>query len=139
MKEKFSDFEGTQYLSEEGTFVFTVDSYELKESASGNAMAVFNVSSDAGSTTIRHTLLPKARWSYNGLIKACLHLDTKEKINAFECDYETIGNDLVGKTFKGTVEKDYYTKQIKIPLDDGTFQDGEEEKVSYKIVSYDFA
>ena len=102
-------------------------------------MAVFQVESDHGKTTLYHTLDPKARWSYNNLIKACLKLDTKEKINAFECDYETIGQDLIGKTFIGVVEHETYTKQIKVPNDDGTFSDGVEEKDSYKIKEYKMA
>ena len=78
----------------------------------------------------------KARWSYNNLIKACLKLDSKEKIDAFECDYQIIGKELVGKKFIGVVEHETYTKEIKIPQDDGTFVDGVEEKDSYKIKSY---
>ena len=136
MIEKFSDYEGAGFLSQEGEFEFEVMDYELKDSKSGTPMAVFNVKSDAGQSTIYHSLNAKARWSYNNLIKACLKLNTKEKIEAFSCDYETIGNDLVGKKFIGTVEEQTYQKQVKVPLDDGTFKDGVEEKISYKIVSY---
>ena len=136
MIEKFSDYEGSGFLSQEGEFEFEVMDYELKDSKSGTPMAVFNVKSDAGQSTIYHSLNAKARWSYNNLIKACLKLNTKEKIEAFSCDYETIGNDLVGKKFLGTVEEQTYQKQVKVPLDDGTFEDGVEEKISYKIVSY---
>lgn len=136
MIEKFSDYEGAGFLSQEGEFEFEVMDYELKDSKSGTPMAVFNVKSDAGQSTIYHSLNAKARWSYNNLIKACLKLNTKEKIEAFSCDYETIGNDLVGKKFLGTVEEQTYQKQVKVPLDDGTFEDGVEEKISYKIVSY---
>ena len=136
MIEKFSDYEGAGFLSQEGEFEFEVMDYELKDSKSGTPMAVFNVKSDAGQSTIYHSLNAKARWSYNNLIKACLKLNTKEKIEAFSCDYETIGNDLVGKKFIGTVEEQTYQKQVKVPLDDGTFEDGVEEKISYKIVSY---
>ena len=136
MIEKFSDYEGNTYLNTTGDFEFEITSYELKESKSGNPMAVFEVKSDAGCTTLYHSLNPKARWSYNNLIKACLKLNTKEKINSFSCDYETIGNELVGKKFRGVVEEQVYEKQVKIPLDDGTFQDGVEEKTSYKIVEY---
>lgn len=135
MIEKFSDFEGTKYLDQEGTFVFEVMNYELKESKSGSTMAVFEVKADEGTTTLYHSLNPKARWSYNGLIKACLKL-TPEQAKTFELDYETVGNQLVGKKFKGVVEADTYVKQIKIPLEDGTFEDGEEEKVTYKIKEY---
>ena len=139
MKEKFSDYESVRFLNEAGEFLFTVKEYELKDSKAGNLMAVFQVESDHRKTTLYHTLDPKARWSYNNLIKACLKLDTKEKINAFECDYETIGQDLIGKTFIGVVEHETYTKQIKVPNDDGTFSDGVEEKDSYKIKEYKMA
>ena len=136
MIEKFSDYESVEFLSKEGEFEFEVIDYELKDSKNGTPMAVFNVKSDEGQSTIYHSLNAKARWSYNNLIKACLKLNTKEKIEAFSCDYETIGHDLVGKKFIGTVKEETYQKQIKIPLEDGTFEDGVEEKISYKIVSY---
>ena len=136
MIEKFSDYESAGFLSKEGEFEFEVIDYELKDSKNGTPMAVFNVKSDEGQSTIYHSLNAKARWSYNNLIKACLKLNTKEKINAFSCDYETIGHDLVGKKFIGTVKEETYQKQIKIPLEDGTFEDGVEEKISYKIVAY---
>lgn len=136
MVEKFSDYESVGFLSKEGEFEFEITDYELKDSKNDNMMAVFNVKSDEGQSTIYHSLNPKARWSYNNLIKACLKLNTKEKINSFSCDYETIGNELVGKKFRGVVEEQTYEKQVKIPLDDGTFEDGVEEKVSYKIVEY---
>lgn len=137
MIEKFSDYESVSFLDREGEFVFTIKTYELKDSAkTGTPMAVFEVESDAGKTTIYHSLNPKARWSYNNLIKACLKLDTPEKIRAFECDYETIGKDLVGKQFLGRVEEEVYSKPVKVPQDDGTFEDGIEEKTSYKIKSY---
>lgn len=136
MIEKFSDYESAGFLSQEGEFEFEVMDYELKDSKSGTPMAVFNVKSDAGQSTIYHSLNAKARWSYNNLIKACLKLNTKEKIDAFSCDYETIGNDLVGKKFIGTVEEQTYQKQVKVPQEDGTFEDGVEEKISYKIIAY---
>ena len=135
MIEKFSDYESVGFLSQEGEFEFEVMDYELKEGKSG-PMAVFNVKSDAGQSTIYHSLNAKARWSYNNLIKACLKLNTKEKIEAFSCDYETIGHELVGKKFIGTVKEETYQKQVKVPLDDGTFEDGVEEKISYKIIAY---
>ena len=136
MVEKFSDYESVGFLNEAGEFVFEVKEYELKESKAVEPMAVFTVESDHGKTTLYHTLSVKARWSYNNLIKACLKLDTREKIEAFECDYQTIGRDLIGKKFIGVVEHETYTKQIKIPQDDGTFADGVEEKDSYKIKAY---
>ncbi len=139
MVEKFSDYEGTQFIDKEGNFEFEIMDYELKESKNGNPMAVFNVKSDAGSSTIYHSLNPKARWSYNNLIKACLKLDTDEKIKAFECDYEVIGQDLVGKKFIGIVECQQYEKEVKVPQDDGTFLTTTETKDSYKIIEYDIA
>lgn len=139
MIEKFSDYESVGFLAQEGEFVFTIKSYELKDSKNGTPMAVFEVESDAGKSTIYHSLNPKARWSYNNLIKACLKLDSPEKIAAFECDYEIIGTQLINKKFIGCVKQDTYQKQIKIPLDDGTFEDGVEEKVSYKIDGYKMA
>lgn len=136
MIEKFSDYEGTSFLNKAGEFVFEITSYELKDSSKGTPMAVFEVKSDEGTTTIYHSLNPKARWSYNNLIKACLELDTKEKIEAFECDYETVGQDLVGKRFVGKVECETYQKEVKKPLDDGTFENAIETRESYKIKSY---
>lgn len=136
MIEKFSDYEGTGFIDKEGDFEFEVMSAELKESQAGNPMVVLEVKSSEGSSTLYHSLTPKARWSYNNLIKACLKLDTKEKINAFECDYETVHNQLIGKKFLGNVECQSYTKTVKKPQDDGTFADVEELRESYKIVSY---
>ena len=103
MIEKFSDFEGVGFLQEEGEFVFEIMDAELKDSKAGNTMAVFTAKSDKGQTTLYHSINPKARWSYNNLIKACLKLDSREKIEAFSCDYELIHNDLVGKKFVGIV------------------------------------
>lgn len=136
MIEKFSDYESVGFLNEAGEFVFKITEYELKDSKSGEPMAVFSAESDHGKTTIYHSLNTKARWSYNNLIKCCLQLNSREKIEAFECDYQTIGQSLVGKSFIGVVEQDTYTKQIKVMRDDGTFDDGVEEKVSYKIKQY---
>lgn len=141
MIEKFSDYESAGFLDKEGTFEFEVTSYELKESAAGTPMAVFGVkTTDTGAqTTLYHSLNPKARWSYNNLIKACLKLDTPEKIRKFECDYETIGQQLIGKKFIGTVEEQTYVKDVKVLKDDGTYEDGKEEKISYKIVAYEIS
>jgi hypothetical protein len=138
MVEKFSDFEGVGFLSKEGSFVFEVVEAELKDSKAGTPMVVLGVKSDEGQSTLYHSLNPKARWSYNNLIKACLNLNTKEKIEKFECDYELIHNELIGKKFVGTVECQMYDKEVKKPLDDGTFETTVEQKESYKIVSYDF-
>lgn len=136
MIEKFSDYEGTHFLDRAGTFDFEITSYELGISKAGDPMAIFNAKSDAGSTTIYHSLSPKARWSYNSLIKICLNLDTPEKVAAFELDYETIGQQLVGKHFVGVVECEEYIKVVKVPQDDGTFVDEEEVKESFKIRKY---
>ena len=138
MVEKFSDYEGNGYLDKEGEFVFEIMSAELKDSSKGNPMVMLECKSEAGSTTLYHSLNAKARWSYNKLIKCCLNLNTPEKISAFECDYELIHNQLIGKKFIGLVEKDYYTKEVKVPQDDGTFIDDVEEKVTYKIKEYKF-
>ena len=138
MKEKFSDFESVGFLDKEGEFIFEVKSYELKDSSTGNKMAVFNVECKEGQSTLRFVLTPKAKWNYNNFIKACLwsKLDTQEKRDAFELDYETIGRDLIGKKFIGKVEVEQYEKEIKKPLDDGTFETTTEVRDSYKILSY---
>lgn len=100
-------------------------------------MVVLTVKAPEGTTTIYKSLVPKARWSYNNLIKACLHLNTIEKINNFQCDYMTIHNDLIGKKFIGTVVEDVYNKEVKTPLDDGTFQTEIVPTKSYKITTYE--
>lgn len=138
MVEKFSDFEGMGFLSKAGEFVFEVTEAELKDSKAGTPMAVLTVKCDEGQSTIYHSLNPKARWSYNNLIKACLNLDSREKIEAFSCDYELIHNELIGKKFVGVVECQEYDKEVKKPLDDGTFDTTIEKKESYKIVEYKF-
>lgn len=136
MIEKFSDYEGGNYLDQTGEFEFEITEAELTESKNGNTMIKLGAKSEAGSTTLYHSLNPKARWSYNNLIKACLNLNTREKIEAFECDYETVHQQLIGKKFIGVVECESYQKEIKIPLDDGTFDTGYETKDSYKIKAY---
>ena len=136
MVEKFSDYEGAAYLKEEGVFEFEIVSGELKLSKNGTNMVVLDVRSDAGQSTIYHSLNPKARWSYNNLIKACLRLDTREKINSFECDYEIVHQQLIGKKFKGVVTCEKYDKEVKVPLDDGTFETTTETRDSYKITEY---
>lgn len=138
MVEKFSDFEGMGFLSEAGEFVFEVTDAELKDSKAGTPMVVLTAKCDKGQTTLYHSLNPKARWSYNNLIKACLNLDSKEKIESFACDYELIHNDLIGKKFVGVVECQQYQKEVKKPLDDGTFEATTEVKDSYKVVEYKF-
>lgn len=139
MIEKFSDYESAGFLDKEGEFVFEITSAELTESKAGNSMVKLEAKSEAGTTTLYHSLSPKARWSYNNLIKACLKLDSREKIEAFECDYETIHQQLIGTKFLGVVECETYQKEIKIPLDDGTFENGTETKESYKVKTYKIA
>lgn len=137
MIEKFSDYESAGFLQEEGQFRFVVKSAELKESKSGGTMVVLECESpEAGKTTLYHSLNPNARWSYNNLIKACLHLNTPDKIKNFELDYETIHQQLIGKDFYGDVEAQTYQKENKVPDADGVFQTTYETKTSYKVVRY---
>lgn len=136
MIEKFADYEGTGFISAEGQYVFEVMEAELKDSKSGNPMVQFTVKAPEGQSTLYFSLQPKARWKYNSFIKACLKLDSISKISNFELDYETIHNDLIGRKFIGNVKQDVYTKVTKKPLDDGTFEDVEEEKTSYKIEGF---
>lgn len=136
MIEKFSDFESVGFLDREGEFVFTVKEGEVKDSSKGTPMVVLSVEADEGKSTMYFSLDPKARWNYNNLIKACLKLDTREKINKFECDYETVHNQLIGKKFIGSVVEESYDKVVKKPLDDGTFEESVETKASFKIKSY---
>lgn len=135
MKEKFSDYEGG-FIQEEGEFEFTITDAELKQSKKGDDMVELTAKCAVGQTILRHSLLPKARWSYNNLIKACLHLNTKEKIEAFECDYQTIHQQLIGTSFKGVVEAQEYMKETKVALDDGTFETVSTPSISYKVVQY---
>lgn len=141
MVEKFSDYEGTQFIAEEGTFLFEVTDCEVKNSSKGNPMAVITAKSSAGTSTLYFSLNPKARWKYNMFIKACLGLDTPEKIATYECDYETIGQTLIGTKFVGTVEYEGYDKEVKVPSPDGdgTFITTTERCDSYKISEFDFA
>lgn len=136
MKEKFADFEGSGFISKEGEFIFEITEAELTDSKSGNPMWKLMAKSDEGQTTLYHSINPKARWSFNNLIKACLKLDTKDKINNFMCDYETIGQELVGHKFIGVVVCESYNKEIKKLNDDGTFTNDVEVKDSYKVKEY---
>lgn len=138
MIEKFADFETSQYLDKEGTFTFTITNAELTATKKGDLMWKFECDSDAGKTTLYHALLPNTKWSFNKLIAACLNL-TPEQKQTFELDYETIGRQLIDKSFDGTVEQDTYEKEIKVPNDDGTFSTTTETKTSYKIKKYDVA
>ena len=133
MVEKFSDYEGTQYLNEEGTFEFEITDAELKESKKGEAMVVFTCKCEAGQTTIYKSLSPKARWSYNNFISAVLNLSKEDKAS-LELDYMTFHNNLVGKKFIGDVEEEVYEKEVKVPMEDGTFRTHVEDATSYKIV-----
>lgn len=132
MVEKFDDYEGG-FLSEEGTFKFTITSAELTDSKSGNPMWVFNVKSKAGTSVIRHSLAPKARWTFNKLIRAC----TQDKPPK-ELDYSTYGQELVGKWFIADVVEESYEKEVKVPNEDGTFDTTTQTKKSFNIdtISY---
>ena len=79
MIEKFSDYEGSAFLSEAGTFEFTVEDAEVTESKSGNTMVKFTFKCDKGTTNAYHVLSPNARWTYNKLIAAALKLTEKQK------------------------------------------------------------
>ena len=139
MIEKFSDFESAKYLDKAGTFVFTVKNYELKESKTGNPMAVFTVEAAEGTSTLYFPIIDSCKWKYNMFIKACLYekLNTPEKVANFTLDYDTIGRELIGKKFTGTVDEESYTKEIKVPNADGTFSTQEEIKVSYKVTAFE--
>lgn len=132
MKEKFADYEGGQFLEQEGEFLFKVDEAELTESKAGDPMWKFSMKSDAGTGMVYHSLAKNARWSLNKLIAACLNLTPEQKAT-LELDYETIGQDLIGHQFIATVKRDTYIKESKRPTADGRFEDVTEEKVSYKI------
>lgn len=137
MIEKLSDYESAGFLSQEGQFDFEIKKAELKDSKNGNTMVVFECeSAEAGKTTLYHSLAPNARWSYNNLIKACLNLDTPEKIRNFELDYEIVHNQLIGKHFIGQVSKETYQKENKVPNADGIFETTYETKESYKVTKY---
>lgn len=130
------DFEGEKWLDQEGQFEFEVKDAELKMSSAGNEMIVFNVQAPEGKSTLYFSLNEKARWKYNNFIKACLKLDHISKIKNFELDYHTIHNDLIGKHFIGTVIKDFYVKETKVPTADGLYETKEEEKTSYKVEQF---
>lgn len=135
MIEKFSDYEGNQYLSKEGQFEFEITDAELADSKKGTPMVVITLKSEEGSTKVYHSLEPKARWSYNNLIRAALAL-TNEQAKNFELDYQIVHQQLIGKKILGDVTADKYIKEVKKPNDDGTFTTTNEEKTSYKVVSY---
>lgn len=132
MIEKFSDYEGGNFIDQEGEFNFEITSAELMDSKAGNLMVKFDLKAPEGSTTIYHALTPKARWTYNRLIGAALALSDEQK-KTFELDYETIHNQLIGKHVLAVVKAEKYVKEIKIPLEDGTYQTSEEERVGYKV------
>lgn len=132
MIEKFSDYEGGNFIDKEGEFNFEIKGAELMDSKSGNLMVKFDLQAPEGSATVYHVLTPKARWTYNRLIGAALAL-TEEQKKSFELDYETIHNQLIGKHVLATVNAESYIKEIKVPLEDGTYQTSEEERVGYKV------
>lgn len=135
MVEKFSDFEGGNFIDVEGTFVFKVVEADLKDSKNGNLMVVLDVQAPEGKTTLYHVLSKNTRWSYNKLIAACLKLTPEEKAK-FELDYETVHQQLIGKSFVGIVEAQSYDKETKVLQPDGTYLNDTETKTSYKIVEY---
>lgn len=132
MIEKFSDYEGGNFIDKEGEFNFEIKDAELMDSKSGNLMVKFDLQAPEGSATVYHVLTPKARWTYNRLIGAALAL-TEEQKKSFELDYETIHSQLIGKHVLATVNAESYIKEIKVPLEDGTYQTSEEERVGYKV------
>ena len=135
MIEKFSDY-NNGFIEKAGKYEFTIQDAEILDSKKGDPMVKLTLKSDEGSTTVYHSLNPKARWSYNNLIRCALKL-TPEQQKSFELDYFTIHNDLIGKTVIGNAEEQMYTKEIKVPTDDGTFETSTEDRVSYKVVSYE--
>ena len=134
MIEKFSDYNGG-FIEQAGEFVFKIEDAEIMDSKKGDPMVKITLKADEGSTTVYHSLNPKARWSYNNLIACALKL-TPEQKKTFELDYFTIHNDLIGKEVIGKVEEQAYVKEVKAMNGDGTFNTVEENRVSYKVVSY---
>ena len=129
MVEKFSDYEGGQYLDHEGQFTFEVTEAELMQSSKGNPMVKVSVKAPEGMSTLYFSLQPKARWKYNKFIKACM-------VPPEELDYETFHNQLIGCHFVGDVVRDYYTSTSKVMTPDGRFVDQEVEKETYKIEDF---
>src|SRR5574344_1654273 len=115
MIEKFNDFE-SNFIEEEGTYRFKITDYELKD---GNVapMAMFTFKAEEGTMKRGFSLSDKARWRYNQLIAAALKL-TKEQRRTYELDYETIGQELVGKEFYGVVEFKEVPRTGKIQLNE---------------------
>lgn len=138
MIEKFNDFE-SGYINKAGVFKFTIVDAELQDSKKGDPMVKLTLKANEGSTTVYHSLVEKARWSYNRLIAAALKL-TDEQKKTFELDYQTIHRDLIGKEVMGIVEEQSYVKENKV-LDPntGTFNTTEENKISYKVTGYEIA
>lgn len=132
MIEKFSDYEGGNFIDQEGEFDFEIINAELTDSKSGNLMVKFDLKAAEGSTTVYHVLTPKARWTYNRLISAALALNDEQK-KSFELDYETIHNQLIGKHVLATVNAETYVKEIKTPMEDGTYKTSQEERTGYKV------
>ena len=76
-------------------------------------------------------------YNYFSDVDGITKLNTPEKVANFTLDYDTIGRELIGKKFTGTVDEDSYTKEIKVPNADGTFSTQEEIKVSYKVTAFE--
>ena len=130
MIEKFNDFE-SNFIEEEGTYKFKITDYELKD---GNVapMAMFTFKAEEGTMKRGVSLSDKARWRYNQLIATALKL-TKEQRRTYELDYETIGQELVGKEFYGVVEYKEVPRTVRVPDEDGIIVEKTEVKSFYEI------
>lgn len=104
MLEKFSKYEQSQYVNQEGKFVFEITNAELTQSRNGSDMIKFDVESDAGKASLHIFLNQNARWNYNKFIKACVYPNRAPEM----LDYYTYHTQLIGKKFVGTVEMETY-------------------------------
>lgn len=138
MIETFEDAFGGEYLNEAGTFQFTIDEATLKESKNGDPMIEVTLKCDKGQTKDYFVLTDKAKWKYKQFIALAFGYTSKEALIAdgFSKDLETVHNELIGKTVWGEVEEETYTKEVKVPRDDDTFETKLEERVSYKVKRY---
>lgn len=120
MLEKFSKYEQSQYVNQEGKFVFEITNAELTQSKNGSDMIKFDVESDAGKASLYIFLNQNARWNYNKFIKACVYPNRAPEM----LDYYTYHTQLIGKKFVGTVEMETYETT-----------DGDIKEI-YKITNY---
>ena len=104
MLEKFSKYEQSQYVNQEGEFVFEITNAELTQSKNGSDMVKFDVESDAGKASLYIFLNQNARWNYNKFIKACVYPNRAPEM----LDYYTYHTQLIGKKFVGVVEMETY-------------------------------